>query len=537
MKKQLPILSALLFAIMTYSQDGTLQVNASASLKVFTTASLTVKDGITNLGDGSNFIIQSDANLIQINTTNTNTGNLTSEREFKIGAARLQYNYVGTPVAFAAGQTYKTIFPGSTNTQVLFYNQTSNTFSTSSGANIPGRGLAVKEPPTTTLLTGGKTTAQFKGVPQTGDLIFGIANRDIDPNSTTYGYNLVGNPYPSNIDLIKLYTLNGSNTLNNISASFYLWDNNSNDIYVQQGSSYEGQAYAIYNALAGSVGTGTAAVGARNGTLVGTKTPTNILKVGQGFMTRSLKSTYSFKFDNTIRTAETTPVDFLGKQGSGAEDDRYWLRLTAPSGIISTMAVVHYSGGNNLFGAEDSRSMGGSDALFSRVENEKLAIEGRSTMVITDVIPLGSQHFVSGTSTIGIDAVEGIFANGQNIYLKDRQTSIITNLSEGHYTFGANAGESTGRFEIIYKPESILTTDSTVKESLQVYRDSNDFVVRNLGQNITEVALFDASGRLILTRNGSQKEWRLDAEKLTQGMFVLKVTLITGEIQTRKIRK
>ncbi len=546
-KKQLPLLGAVFFAIMTYSQsnvilpktsaipaavskenkfllgeNGTLNIEGTGSLMVFTNGVLTVKDAITNLGDGSNFVIQSDANLIQVNNTNTNTGNLISEREFKIGVDRKQYNYVGTPVAFASGQTYKTIFPGSSNTMALYHNQTSNTFSTSSGANIPGRGLAVKEPPATTILTDGKTTAQFKGVPQTGEIIFGIANRDI--NSTTYGYNLVGNPYPSNIDLIKLYALNGGNSQNNISSSFYLWDNNANDIFVQQGSSYNGQAYAIYNALPGAQGTGTAAVGLRNANVPPPKSPTNIIKVGQGFMTKSLKTTYPFKFDNTVRTAETSPVDFLGKTGSVVEDDRYWLRLTAPSGITSTIAVVHYPGGNNLFGPEDSRSLGGSDALYTVVENEKLAIDGRNTMILTDVISLGSQHFVSDTYSIAIDDAEGIFANGQNIYLKDIQTGILTNLSQGIYSFAANAGESMGRFEILYKPESILATDSTHTEELTLYRDGEDFVIQAQSKKMTALELSDTSGRLMYRMQPNSKKVILPAQSLIRGVYILKIS-------------
>lgn len=534
MKKQILILCPLFFSVILCAQDGTLKIEGTGSLKVFTTAALTVKDAITNLGDGSNFIIQSDANLIQINNVNTNTGNLISERDFKIGAERKQYNYVGTPVTFSSGQSYKTIFPGSTNTTALYHNQTSNTFSTSSGANVPGRGLAVKEPPTTTILTGGKTTAQFKGVPQTGEIIFGIANRDI--NSPTYGYNLVGNPYPSNIDLFKLYTLNGGNSQNNIGSSFYLWDNNANDLFVQQGSSYGGQAYAIYNALAGTIGTGVTAVGLRSSILPDPKTPTNILKVGQGFMTRSLKSTYSFKFDNTIRTAETSPVDFLGKTGSVVEDDRYWLQLTAPSGITSTIAVVHYPGGNNLFGPEDSRSLGGSDALYTMVQNEKLAIDGRSSMAITDVISLGSQHFVSNNYTIKLDDAEGIFANGQHIYLKDIATGIITNLSQGAYTFAADAGESMGRFEIVYQAESILVTDSKTKEELTFYYDAEDYVIKAHRNKITDLEMYDTNGRLLYKIQPNTTKINIPAQNFVRGVYFLKITQDTKVTMKKVLR-
>ncbi|MBF8457227.1 T9SS type A sorting domain-containing protein [Kaistella sp. G5-32] len=533
MKKHILYISTLFFSVIVCAQDGTLKIEGTGSIKVFTTASLTVKDKITNLGDGTNFIVQSDANLIQINNINTNVGNIKSERDFKISEERKQYNYLGSPVAFASGESYKTIFPGSTNTQVLYHNQTTNTFVTSSGANIPGRGSAVKEPPTTTVLVDKKTTAKFLGVPQSGNISIGIANRDT--NISTYGYNLVGNPYASNIDLIKLYALNGGDPQRNISATFYLWDNNVNDIYVQQGSGYMGQAYAIYNVLTGNSGTGTAAAGTSGG-ISGTKKPTNIIKVGQGFMTRSLKTTYDFRFDNTIRTNENAGVDFLGKSGSMVEDDRYWLKMTAPSGITSTIAIVHYPGGNDLFGPEDSRSLGGSDALYTIVEDEKLAIDGRSNMKITDIIPLGCQHFVGDEYIIGIDTAEGIFANGQNIYLKDKQTGIVTNLSEQNYRFSANAGESAGRFVIIYQPETILSTTALNKDEFIVYKNGSNFILKSESKKIDEVEVFDVVGKLLKVLQPNSKQATLDVTTLINGVYILKVT-IGGKIMTKKVIK
>lgn len=517
--------------------DGSLLLATTGSVKVFPNASIKLKNEITNLGDGANFTVESDGNLIQGNDDAVNSGNIISKREFKIGSARGQYNYVGTPVLFATGESFKTIFPGSTNTAVLYHNQSNNTFSTSSGANIPGRGLAVKEPPVTTVLTAGKSTAQFTGVPQNGTVIFPVANNNTAVN--TLGYNLVGNPYPSNIDLQELYNINGGKTSVpqitslNISPTFYFWDNNVNDVFVQQGSGYKGQAYAIYNVLTGNNGTGTAAAGSLDGINKGIKKPTNIVKVGQGFMTRSLLSAYNFKFNNSIRTSEATPVDFLGK-GSAVQDDRYWLQMKAPSGIASTIAVVYYAAGNNLFGHEDSRSMGGSDAVYSLVEGEKIAIDGRSSFENTDVIPLGTQYFVSGNYTLGIDVAEGIFANNQAIYLKDRQTGVITNLSQENYSFAVNAGESTGRFEIIYQPNPILATDGAVKEDLLIYRDGSDFVVKSQSKPITTLEVYDTAGRLIFSVKPNDLQVTVPADQLINGVYLLKIDQ-GGKMTTKKV--
>lgn len=505
------------------------EVNAGVNLNIPTGKFLSVRNKIINHDPtGNNFVVESDANLLQEENGIVNSDNITAKRIIKVGAARNQYNYLGTPVNFASGETFKTIYPGTTF--VLYHNETNNMFYNSSGVNIPGRGLAVKEP------TGSgatNVTATYKGVPQNGKILFPVANKDANPAVTTFGYNLVGNPYPSNINLLKLYEINGGKTgaspiaSPNISPTFYFWDNNGNGQFTQQGNGYLGQAYAIFNVLSGTTGTGTKSS-------LGTKVPTSIVKVGQGFMTRTLLSNYDFVFNNSIRTNATSAADFLGKGNSNVQDDRYWLQFTAPSGITSTIAVVHYASGNNAFGPEDSRSMGGSDAIYTMVENEKIAIEGRSSFANTDRISLGTKHFATGNYTIGLDDKEGIFANGQSIYLKDLQTGIITNLSDGNYTFQANAGESTGRFEIIYKPESVLATNQTVKESVIVYRDGTDFIVKAENKKITALEVYDSVGRLIYSAKPNAVKVTVPTDRMLNGVYLLKIDQ-GGTVTTKKV--
>ena len=560
MINHLLILSAMPFSVMAFSQrsasalissgefaslntekglsatgDGSLKLEAGGSLKIFAGASLTAKNEITNLGDGFNFIVESDANLLQVNDAAVNAGNLTSKRDIKIGTGREQYNYLGTPVAFKEGQTFRTIYNGIT--YVLYYNQATNYFSSSTGVNIPGRGLAVKEPTLTAVPAASKITAVYLGVPQNGEILFPVANSNTAPAVTTFGYNLVGNPYASNIDLRKLYDINGGKTdapqafSPNISPTFYFWDNNRNTRFQQEGSTYSGEAYALFNVLTGPEGTG---LGTKSA--IGTKVPAKIVKVGQGFMTRSLLSTYQFKFNNSIRTGDVTATDFLGKNSAAVPVDRYWLRMTVPSGISSSLAVVYYTGGNNSLGMEDSKSRGGSDLLYSMVENEKTAINGRSNFVIEDRIPLGTQHFVAGSFTIELEDREGIFAEGQAIYLKDRQAGTITNLSHGSYTFSANAGALTGRFEILYQPETVLAADAAVAEEISVYRDGGDYVVKARRNKITELEIYDAAGRLIYKSQPNKTMVFLNASLMTGGMYILKINQ-NGHITGKKILK
>jgi hypothetical protein len=243
-------------------------------------------------------------------------------------------------------------------------------------------------------------------------------------------------------------------------------------------------------------------------------------------------------FDNTIRTADAG-VGFFGNASKGtvtaSADDRFWLNLAAPSNISTQIAVVYFDGGVDAFAKDDSKLNGlPSDVLYSVIGDQKAVINGRASFVNTDSIPLGSNSFTAGTFTFSLGNKEGKFANGQNIYLKDKQTGIVTNLSEGNYTFTANAGESTGRFEIIYQPETVLATDTKVKENLIVYKDGNDFVVKAQNKKISSLEVFDSAGRLIWALKPESIKAIIPAEKINNGLYVLKINQ-NGEITSKKI--
>ena len=229
---------------------------------------------------------------------------------------------------------------------------------------------------------------------------------------------------------------------------------------------------------------------------------------------------------------------FFGKEArETAPFDRFYLNMTSPANITSEIAIVYFAGGDNAYTKDDSRSLGGSDVIYSIVDAQQISINGKNSFVNTDVQLLGSKHFATGNYTIALgEKKDGVFANGQNIYLKDKQTGILTNLSAGNYTFQANAGESTGRFEIVYLPEAVLATEGNVKENLIVYREGSDFVVKAQSKKITSIDVYDMAGRLILALNPNNLKAMIPAEKMVSGVYVLKINQ-NGEITSKKMIK
>lgn len=470
-------------------------------------------------------LFENNAQLMQ-SATASNSGSILMQRNATIPVSTFnQYVYWSSPVI---GQDYTKIFPGQPTT-AQYYIESNDRFGASAGTYILGRGLAVKNPvmePTTpsTLL------AEFKGTPYVGDFDYSLFW-----SNAAHGYNLVGNPYPSNLDLNELYI-----SSSNIESTFRFWDNYANSISTQQGSNYNGYAYAKYNAFSkiGNKATGSAGNGNGDPTsLSGLKEPNYILKVGQGFIARATALNAKLGFKNNKRITVQTAAQFFGKNAVDSTNNRYWLEMVTPTNLLVSNAIVYFDEGTNEFSADDSKLEGqASDALFTNAGDEKVVINGRSTFADTDVVKVGNRYFSSGIYDIRLGKKEGIFENGQNIYLKDKIAGIITNLGAGNYTFSADAGEQTGRFEIIYKPESVLATGENTKDLVQVYRNGEDFIVQSGSGIINEVEVFDASGRLFQKVKGGTLKIVVDGKSLVNGMYILKIK-IKSDLVSKKIMK
>ena len=506
-----------------------LKIGNTSTLKIEANKALIIKENIINNGS---MLIESDGNLIQKDDLATFTGNdITAKRNITLSAIRQQYNYLISPLE---NQNLSAIYKDSSGNSVavpfvLYYNEATSKFYTSSGIYVKGRALAVKEP-TTATYSAGTIDATFVGKPGNGYVNFNIINSNI--SDTNRGFNLVGNPYPSNIDLVSLYNLNGAAT-GNLDSTFYFWDNNANNQTVQLGNQYGGQAYAQFNAVSGI---GAAATGDPG--FLSIKTPVSLVKTGQGFMVKSKVANTNLIFNNITRTVKTGTINFFGRNAGEITPglNRYWLNLISPQKIVCNIAVAYFATGDNGYSSDDSPSMGGSDAIYSIVDNKNVSINGRGVFFDKDVIPLGSQHFISGKYTIMLGEKEGVFASGQNIYLKDNQLDTITNLSVNGYVFDADAGTSAGRFEILYRTELLLKSDESTKKELVVYRSQNKFVVRSTGEKITKVEVYDVSGKLHKSLDTFSPEVEIDDTDLPFGVYILKVIRNNSIVSTKVLK-
>lgn len=499
--------------------------------------------GIDNSnGATGNFILGNDAQLMQHSATRDNADNAKAEiraqrKMIWSDDNRKEYNYLSSPVA---SQNMKELFGAGNTPSVLKLNESTNYFvnAATSDYEVKAKGFAVKE--ATTSFTG--DTAEFKGSPNNGTIVNAngtINGITITRSAPNRGWNLIGNPYPSNIDLKALYEATENEGI--IHPEFRFWDNRVNNTYVQYGGSYNGYSYSIYHALDDESNPAPGGDLGNNTGDLGTSSITGNLrygKVGQGFLVRAINASSALRITNLFRTTNMPSNGFFRKSADMMKD-RYRLQLITPGNLVLTQTILYFNKGNNEFGIDDSKhpSTGASDAFYSFAGTEKAIINGRNLFDPTDVISLGSHYYSSGTYKIKVVDRIGKFQDQQQIYLKDKELGVVANITQDDYTFESNSGEFNNRFEIIYQPNVVLTTSANAQSSIQVYQDSGDLVVRSFGKKIRSIEVYDASGRLILTQGVNSQEVRLSALKISSGLYIVKTVLIDGNEIVKKFRR
>jgi hypothetical protein len=344
-------------------------------------------------------------------------------------------------------------------------------------------------------------TGEFTGTPNNGAVSVAV---------TAGTYNAVGNPYPSAINADEFIKQN------NLNAPLYFY---------RKTNGAPTSAYATYN-LAGSTATGSS--GIVNPSVGQQLKPTNIIVPGQGFIAKATST--SLNFNNTMRTATTGQ---LLRTGNVGERDRLWLNLTTTDGMFSQALIAYLEDATNDVDSNlDGLYINDSGtALTSLIDSDEYSIQSRAPFDASDIVKLGFKTAVAGTFTISIDHIEGLFANGQSVFLKDNVTGIVHNL-ESAYTFTTEVGIFNSRFELIYQ-NLLGTIDVTPNEAISVIKQDGEIII-NTVEAMDDVAVYDMSGRLI----ASQKNVDANTTRITAGnvagLLLVQVT-VGGRVEVKKV--
>lgn len=364
---------------------------------------------------------------------------------------------------------------------------------------------------------------KFTGVANNGDVTVPITNNPAALNGGT-SHALLANPYPSAIDANKFLTEN-----TDIDGVVYIWtagtvNNGSEQLYAQAD-------YIAY-------------------TLAGFVTPNGIpnsfngkIASGQGFKVKSLTNSGNVTFTNCMRlTADNNQFYRTddSKNAIVAQRDRYKLNMTGTDAVFSQILVSYLPeatlGYDRMYDA--GRNSVSTAQLFSVFEGDgrKLAINARPIFVNTDVVPLGisKSNANAETFTISITEKEGIFATADvNVYVHDILNNTYHNLNEGDFTFTSTVTSLLGRFEIVYV--SSLLGNPNFENTTVVANIRNNELNIQASENMTNVAIFDLTGRTIFTSTVENALNFAAPFHFAQAVYIVKVTLSDGTVASFKL--
>lgn len=343
---------------------------------------------------------------------------------------------------------------------------------------------------------GSNQTVQYAGG------IFNTGNQSIGITNSTRGWNLVGNPYPTTLDIESVFA-NGLHT-----ATFDV------SIWVRTNL-----VYATYNTFSD----------------IGTNGGTQYLSSMQGFYVWC-NTGGSFTVEEADRSMQTVS---LLKSASL----RSLLMLTATrDSLEDEVALALMAGAGKEFENYDTRKLFGSNDIelyFELETGEQLAVN-----VLPD-LPENSSHMLGikvsepGTYTLRVKQFENIPGN-LDIFLDDLQEGTSVPLTDGaEYEFESEAVDTPDRFRITFHLQEELNTGTvpehgTMDPRIYAYRNNIYLNTGRFGNEPLHVRVYDMMGKQVteLELQGSDTyAFPLDEE---QGIYVIQL-VAGGERFSEKI--
>lgn len=425
-----------------------------------------------------------------------------------------------------------------------------NTLAEQTAQFIPGRGYATWPPINDT----DGYAISFSGEMNNGEVTVAVYRN----NSVNGGNpNLVGNPYPSAIDLDILFAENS--TL--IEPLAFVWgraiiDDPNNTNTGPNQLNYQEDNYQIYNptmiidpVFNGNIPFNSEGILAScQSFFVRTKDPVGGYTVTN---TGLIEQAGDLVFKNKMRTtaANTTFARLNNAKNTvlltETHNDKLWVNLTDNEGYTAQLGLAFLQNATTdyLIGEDVKTVNGRKYNFYTKSTNEDLIIDVQDAFNENKVIPLGITNTSENAQmmfTISIPKKEGVF-NTQNVYLHDALLNIYHNLTNGAYTFTTNSAIIDNRFNLVFTTNPITFTKQVDTNEVIVFIDQNTVKIISSKKNITSVEVFD-----IYTANTSGmligKSGKVNEKEVTipvgEVLFInVKIRLEDGTLITKKIRK
>ena len=402
----------------------------------------------------------------------------------------------------------------------------------------------------------------FTGDFNNGEYIVPIYRNDseLDDNN----WNMIGNPYPSAIDVDLFFNVNvidiptGNPPMpptGAIDGTIYLWSQNAAPSALANGSNalnFSDSDYAVINGASETAG--------GDGIL-----PERFIPSGQAFFVSMSNDavanletgtvhTSDVIFRNNMRVANTTANSqfFKNTNSKGnAKPNKLWINLTSDQGTFNQTAIAYVEGATNnfdgtYFDAPKPSAIVTAAILYTNIDgsNKKFTIQGKAEHSINqdEIINLGfkTNTDVSTLLTLSIDHLEGDFLTGNTIYLKDNLLNTLHDLSASNYTFTSDVGEFNTRFEIVFSANALSVNDIAADaNALKISELQDDQVQFSTSNNLSikSVRIYDLLGRQLYNLRGNRSIEVYNLSNLSSAVFIAKIELSNGAIITKKAIK
>lgn len=321
------------------------------------------------------------------------------------------------------------------------------------------------------------------------------------------GWNLVGNPYPSNIDWDAASGWTKPALLNN---AIYMYDNRI-------------KRYTSYIAGAGTNGA-TRYIGSMQGFFV------KMEAGGSGTLglTNSVRVTSSLK--DVWRTSQESTE----------------LKLAVTSTDVGDETIIRFldEASETFDGAWDAYKLYNEDltpSLSSVSASEDYSINSLPSELNNKIIPLRLDVAFNGTYTLSTDLSN--IENGESFYLEDRALETIQNLAQDPtYAVDLTKGSYTNRFFIHYlKRQNWVTgNDNVLKQSgieISAIQQHVFILLPEQNSGKADVSIFDALGKKIYSvENAVIHSGRIDINlsNVDTGIYIVKLNA-SNALKTQQV--
>ncbi|MDB9961405.1 T9SS sorting signal type C domain-containing protein [Oceanihabitans sp.] len=517
-----------------------LLVNPSGELIIEDSDFVAIQNGLTNNGGVT---VKNNGSLVQVDDNGINIGNIDYERT--VSMRKQDYVYWSSPLQEFNVDNVSPLTPSG------FIYKWDPTFTNTNGGQgywidasseimIPGNGYIVRGPDNFNTTLQNYTATFSNGIPNNGAINASISRGNYtgaDYNGTNSvnitrfddNWNLIGNPYPSAINVIDFLNLNSGV----IEGAVRLWTHGTlpspggSPFYGDFATNYTASDYITHNG---------------SGTVTGPLGFNGFIAGGQGFMVLmndGPTASDNVLFNNALRNKLYANNQFYRTSSSTIDKSRIWLNLSNEDDLADRTLIAYLEEATDLkdrlYDAVTTVDPN-AHSIYTFIDDDKMTIQAFALpFSVDDLIPLGINIPSPGNYAISIHAVEGLFSSEQ-VFIEDLLLNSISNISEEPYTFFAETNEINDRFILRFNVATLSTDDVEFDSNTIIISGTNQMHIESKKEMIKEVVVYDILGRKLLSDTEIYNQnYAINAIEKSNSVLLIKITLSNNHVVYRKV--